>query len=72
MKLEGHVMEHNNRVSIKYSITTLICTAIVGAVIIFAFPSGGLVSSILFIFINLLPMIAAFVFSKAEQEVTAI
>ncbi len=65
-------MEHNNRVSIKYSITTLICTAIVGAVIIFAFPSGGLVSSILFIFINLLPMIAAFVFSKAEQEVTGI
>lgn len=65
-------MQHKNIVSVKYSVTTLVTTAIVGIIILLAFPTGGTASSILFILMNLLPMIAAFVFSRMEKEVAGV
>lgn len=61
-----------NLTAYKYSIATLVITAILGAIIIIAFPSGGTVSSIFFILMNLTPMIAAFIFSKIENEVNGL
>lgn len=61
-----------NLTALKYSIVTLVITTILGAIIIIAFPSGATVSSIFFILMNLTPMIVAFIFSKAENEVNGL
>ena len=53
-----------NKGAIAYSIITLLTTAVVGQILLWLFPDGTSVgSSILFIFMNLIPMITAAAFS---------
>jgi membrane protease YdiL (CAAX protease family) len=60
-----------NLPAIGYCAATLLLTFFVGQVILWAFPGGNSVwSSVLFILMNLVPMIMAYVFSRAAREVT--
>ena len=58
-----------NKSAIIYSIITLLITAVIGQIVLYFFPDGTSVeSSILFIFMNLVPMITAAVFSIKNSE----
>lgn len=62
-------MIKDNKIALMYSFVTLILTFIVGQVLLILYPNGNtLGSSVLFILINLLPMIVAIVFSKYEKK----
>lgn len=62
-------MLEKNKSAIIYSIITLLITAIIGQIVLCLFPDGTSVgSSILFIFMNLVPMITAAVFSIKNSE----
>ena len=62
-------MVKDNRIALIYSFITLILTFIVGQILLLLYPNGNTIgSSILFILINLLPMIVAIVFSKYEKK----
>ncbi len=62
-----HIRE--NKTALLYSACTIAFTFLVGEIILLLFPQGNsLGSSILFILINLLPMIIAIVFTKANNK----
>ncbi len=62
-------MIKDNKIALMYSFVTLILTFIVGQVLMILYPNGNTIgSSVLFILINLLPMIVAIVFSKYEKK----
>ncbi|MCM1046355.1 MAG: CPBP family intramembrane metalloprotease [Candidatus Gastranaerophilales bacterium] len=66
-------MSKENLTSIEYSIVTIVCTALVGWIIISFFPDGFHTwTSVLFILMNLLPMMIAFLFSKVRKEVKGV
>lgn len=55
-----------------YSLTTIVCTFLVGQIILWAVPDGGnLWASVLFIFMNLLPMLLAFIFTRISGEISS-
>ena len=59
----------NNKDAIAYSITTLVATAAIGQILLWLFPDGASAgSSILFIAMNLVPMMTAAVFSIKNAE----
>lgn len=65
-----NVMNEGNITAIEYSLVTIMCTAIIGKIIMIVFPRGNSIwASVLFILMNLLPMIAALVFSLIKKEV---
>ncbi len=67
--LYGGNMVRDNRIALVYSFITLLLTFIVGQVLLVLYPNGNTIgSSILFILINLLPMIVAIAFSKYEKK----
>lgn len=62
-------MVKNNKMALTYSFITLFLTFIIGQILLVLYPNGNTIgSSILFIFINLIPMIVAIVFSKYEKK----
>lgn len=62
-------MTKQNKYAMGYSVVTLICTFVVGQIIIWLFPDGSNKwASVLFILINLFPMIIAGCFSIATKE----
>ena len=62
-------MIKDNKIALMYSFVTLLLTFIVGQVLLILYPNGNTIgSSVLFILINLLPMIVAIVFSKYEKK----
>lgn len=64
-----NVMNKGNITAIEYSLVTIVCTAIIGKIIIIVFPRGNNIwASVLFILVNLLPMIVAVVFSLMKKE----
>lgn len=53
-------MSPGNKLALQYSVFTLLATALTGQVLLWAFPSGaGVGASLLFILMNLIPMITA-------------
>ena len=62
-------MRKDNKIALTYSITTLLITFIVGQILLSLYPDGNTIgSSILFIFMNLIPMIIAIIFAKYEKK----
>ena len=60
-------------VAIWYALTALLATFIVGQVILWFFPDGiSIGASLLFILMNLIPMIVAAVFSLVLSEVNSL
>ena len=54
-----------------YALATVACTFAVGQLILWLSPDGaGVLASVLFILMNLLPMLAAFVFVRISGEIT--
>ncbi len=63
-------MQKENIISIQYAIVTILCTAFIGWMILVLFPDGfNTWTSVLFILMNLLPMIMAGFFSIVRKEV---
>lgn len=66
-------MVANNKAAIAYSAITLLITAVLGQVILLLYPSGATTgSSVLFIIMNLVPMITAGAFSIRNAECRSI
>ena len=62
-------MVKENKNAILYSVITLVITFIVGQILLVLYPKGNTIgSSILFILMNLIPMIVAIVFSKFNKD----
>ena len=62
-------MRKDNKIALTYSITTLLITFIVGQILLSLYPDGNTIgSSILFILMNLIPMIIAIIFTKYEKK----
>lgn len=62
-------MRKDNKIALTYSITTLLITFIVGQILLSLYPDGNTIgSSILFILMNLIPMIIAIIFAKYEKK----
>lgn len=62
-------MEKDNKIALTYSIATLLITFIVGQILLSLYPDGNTIgSSILFILMNLVPMIVAIIFAKYEKK----
>jgi membrane protease YdiL (CAAX protease family) len=62
-------MIKDNKLALAYSIITLLLTFIIGQMLLILYPNGNTMgSSILFILMNLIPMIVAIVFSKYEKK----
>jgi membrane protease YdiL (CAAX protease family) len=62
-------MIKDNKLALAYSIITLFLTFIIGQMLLILYPNGNTMgSSILFILMNLIPMIVAIVFSKYEKR----
>lgn len=62
-------MKKDNKIALTYSITTLLITFIVGQILLSLCPDGNTIgSSILFILMNLIPMIIAIIFAKYEKK----
>ena len=60
----------NNKKAFLYSIITVICTFILGGIIFVIAPEkSNPPASILFILLNLIPMIMAFIFTYQSKEV---
>lgn len=69
MKTIDNEKKKNNTLAAWYSLTTIICTFIVGQILLWLFPDGSSIwASILFILINLIPMITAGMFSIVSKE----
>ncbi len=59
----------NTKRALTYSIITLLITFTIGQILLFLFPEGGTIgSSILFILMNLTPMLVAIMFAKLEKS----
>lgn len=62
-------MQKNMKRPILYSVLTLLVTGLVGQILLWAFPNGaGVGASLLFILMNLIPMLAAIGFSLKTAE----
>ncbi len=62
-------MGKDNKFALTYSITTLLITFIVGQILLSLYPDGNTIgSSILFILMNLVPMIISIIFAKYEKR----
>lgn len=62
-------MQENTKRPILYSVLTLFVTGLVGQILLWAFPNGaGIGASLLFILMNLIPMLAAIGFSLKTAE----
>lgn len=62
-------MWKRNRIAILYSVITLFATFILGQILLILYPDGNTTgSSVLFILMNLIPMIVAIFFSKYEKR----
>lgn len=62
-------MGKDNKFALTYSITTLLITFIVGQILLSLYPDGNTIgSSILFILMNLVPMIISIIFAKYEKK----
>lgn len=62
-------MGKDNKIALTYSIATLLITFIVGQILLSLYPDGNTIgSSILFILMNLVPMIVAIIFAKYEKK----
>jgi len=63
----------NNFQAIRYSSATVLLTFFIGQLLLWAFPNGNSTwASVLFILMNLIPMIMAYVFSKQCHEITGV
>lgn len=59
----------SNKIAILYSVITLLATFILGQILLILYPDGNTTgSSVLFILMNLTPMIVAILFSKYEKR----
>ena len=59
----------SNKIAILYSVITLLATFILGQILLILCPDGNTTgSSVLFILMNLTPMIVAILFSKYEKR----
>lgn len=59
----------SNKIAILYSVITLLATFILGQILLILYPDGNTIgSSVLFILMNLTPMIVAILFSKYEKR----
>ena len=59
----------SNKIAIWYSAITLVATFLLGQVLLILYPNGNTTgSSVLFILMNLVPMIVAIFFSKYEKR----
>lgn len=62
-------MWKSNKIAILYSVITLFATFILGQILLILYPDGNTTgSSVLFILMNLIPMIVAIFFSKYEKR----
>lgn len=62
-------MGKDNKIALTYSIATLLITFIVGQILLSLYPDDNTIgSSILFILMNLVPMIVAIIFAKYEKK----
>lgn len=62
-------MRNSNKIAILYSTITLLLTFILGQILLILYPNGNTAgSSVLFILMNLIPMIVAIIFSKCEKK----
>lgn len=62
-------MVKENKMAIAYSVITLLLTFIIGQILLNLYPNGNTIgASILFILMNLIPMIVAIIFSKYEKR----
>lgn len=62
-------MIKENKIAIVYSALTLILTFIIGQFLLILYPNGNTAgASILFILMNLIPMLTAIIFSKYEKK----
>lgn len=69
MKTIDSEKKKRNTLAAWYSVATIICTFIVGQILLWLFPDGSSIwASLLFILINLIPMITAGVFSIVSKE----
>ena len=67
--MEGDKMWKSNKSAILYSVITLFATFILGQILLILYPDGNTTgSSVLFILMNLIPMIVAIFFSKYEKR----
>ena len=67
--MEGDKMWKSNKIAILYSAITLFATFILGQILLILYPGGNTTgSSVLFILMNLIPMIVAIFFSKYEKR----
>ena len=58
--MEGDKMWKSNKIAILYSVITLFATFILGQILLILYPDGNTTgSSVLFILMNLIPMIVA-------------
>ena len=59
----------SNKIAILYSVITLLATFVLGQILLILYPDGNTTgSSVLFILMNLTPMIVAILFSKYEKR----
>ncbi len=59
--------------AIGYSVATILLTFLVGQIILSAFPNGNSIwASVLFILMNLIPMIMAYAFSAQSHEIAGV
>lgn len=59
--------------AIRYSVATVLLTFFVGQLILWTFPNGNSTwASVLFILMNLIPMIMAYAFSRQGHEITGV
>lgn len=67
--MEGDKMWKSNKIAILYSAITLFVTFIIGQILLTLYPDGNTIgSSVLFILMNLIPMLVAMFFSKYEKR----
>ena len=63
-------MGKDNKIALTYSIATLLITFIVGQILLSLYPDGNTIgSSILFILMNLVPMIVEIIFANIQKYI---
>ena len=68
--MEGDKMWKSNKIAILYSVITLFATFILGQILLILYPDGNTTaSSVLFILMNLIPMIVAIFFLNMRKNV---
>ncbi len=67
------MINRSNKISLLYSVATIFITFVIGEIILLTFPEKpNIFSSILFIIMNLVPMVVAYFFSKINHEIDGV